>query len=55
MRRGVLGGDHRWVTIWAVIAAAQVVHRLAKPKTVVERFELQPGETVVIRDLGQAE
>jgi hypothetical protein len=53
LRNGVLGGNRRWLTIWAVIFTAQTVHKVMKPKPVVERFELKPGETVVITDLGE--
>jgi hypothetical protein len=52
LRKGVLGGNRRWFTVWAVIFTAQTVHKLMKPKPVVERFELKPGETVLITDLG---
>jgi hypothetical protein len=53
LRQGVLGGNRRWLTIWAVIFTAQTVHKVMKPKPVVERFTLKPGETVVITDLGE--
>jgi hypothetical protein len=53
LRKGVLGGNRRWLTVWAVIFAAQTVHKLTKPKPVVERFQLKPGETVLITDLGE--
>lgn len=52
LRRGVIGGNRRWLTIWAVVATAQTMHKLMKPKAVVERFTLKPGETVVVTDLG---
>jgi hypothetical protein len=55
LRKGVLGGDRRWLSIWAVLVTAQTVHKLVKAKPVVERFELKPGETVVIADLGHPE
>jgi hypothetical protein len=55
LRNGVIGGNRRWLTIWAVIFTAQTVHKVMKSKPVVERFELKPGETVVITDLGVAE
>jgi hypothetical protein len=53
LRQGVLGGNRRWLSIWAVIVTAQTVHKVMKPKPVVERFELKPGETVVITDFGE--
>jgi hypothetical protein len=55
LRKGVIGGNRRWLSIWAVVITAQTVHKLMKPKPVVERFELKPGETVVITDLGAPE
>jgi hypothetical protein len=55
LRRGVLGGDRRWLAIWVAVLTAQTMHKVMKPKAVVERFELKPGETVVITDLGEPE
>ena len=55
MRNGVLGGNRRWMTIWLVVVAGQTVHKLTKPKPVVEKFELQPGESIVVSDLGVSE
>ncbi len=54
LRHGVLGGNRRWLTVWAVIFTAQTVHKVLKPKPVVERFTLKPGEAVLITDLGEA-
>ena len=51
----MLGGNRRWFAIWAVIFTAQTVHKVVKPKPVVERFDLKPGDTVVITDLGVPE
>jgi hypothetical protein len=55
MRKGVLGGDRRWLTIWAVVATGSVMRRLFKQKPVVERITLKPGETITITDLAVAE
>lgn len=55
MRKGVLGGNRRWLTIWAVVFTAQTVHKVLKPKPVVERITLKPGETISITDLGVPE
>jgi hypothetical protein len=55
MRRGVIGGNRRWFAIWAVVFSAQTVHKLMKPKPVVEKFTLKPGETISITDLGVKE
>lgn len=54
LRQGVLGGNRRWLTVWAVIFTAQTVHKVMKPKPVVERLTLRPGESVLITDLGEA-
>jgi hypothetical protein len=53
LRKGVLGGNRRWLTIWAVVFTAQTAHKLLKPKPAVERFVLKPGETVLITDFGE--
>ncbi|MEY2461701.1 MAG: hypothetical protein QOG30_3531 [Acidimicrobiaceae bacterium] len=55
LRKGVLGGDRRWLAIWAVVFSAQTAHKLMKPKPVVERFTLKPGQTISITDLGVPE
>lgn len=55
LRNGVIGGNRRWLTIWVVVVAAQAVHKLTKPKPVVEKFELKPGETLYVTDLGVSE
>jgi hypothetical protein len=52
MRKGVLGGNRRWLTIWAVVATGQLLRRLLKQKPVIERFELKPGQTITVTDLG---
>ena len=55
LRRGVFGGDNRWLAVWGLLASARVLKRLAAPKPVVERFVLRPGETLTITDLGSEE
>ena len=55
LRNGVMGGNRRWLTIWVVVAGAQTVHKLTKSKPVVEKFELKPGESIVVTDLGVSE
>jgi len=55
LRKGVIGGNNRWLTIWIVVAAGQFMHKRLKAKPVVERFTLKPGETVTITDLGVPE
>ncbi|HEY2812220.1 MAG TPA: hypothetical protein VGJ03_02025 [Acidimicrobiales bacterium] len=55
MRRGILGGDRRWLSIWVLFGGAHLVRRIVASKEVVERIELKPGQTVVITDLGRPE
>ena len=55
MRHGVLGGNRRWLTIWAVVVAGQTAHKLFKARPVVAKYELKPGETIAITDLGVSE
>ncbi|GEM_PF-2290389 len=55
MRKGVVGGDSRWLSIWLLIGGFQLLRRIAKPKPAVERIELRPGETIVVTDLGRPE
>ena len=47
------GGSHTWLSIWIVIAGAQLVRRFIAAKPDIERIELRPGETIVITDLGR--
>jgi hypothetical protein len=51
-RKGIRGGDRFWFSMWIGLAGLQVIRRVVRPKPVVERFELRPGETVLIADLG---
>ena len=51
-RRGVLGDSRMWMGIWSVLAVGRLVRRLTRSKPVVEQFTLQPGQTIVISDLG---
>ena len=37
------------------VAMTQTMRKLVKSKPVVERFQLKPGETLVITDLGVSE
>ena len=55
LRKGVVGGNRRWLTIWVVVAAGQTMHKLLKAKPTIERIQLKPGESIVITDLGAAE
>ena len=55
LRKGVIGGNNRWLTIWLVVAVGQFMHKRLKAKPVVERFTLKPGQSIVITDLGVSE
>jgi hypothetical protein len=52
LRKGVIGGNRRWLAIWTVIAAWRIMSRVFGTKPVKERFELKEGQTLVITDLG---
>jgi hypothetical protein len=52
MRQGVIGGNRRWLSIWAVVVSAQLLHRVFKTKPTVIRYELKAGDTIVVTDLG---
>jgi hypothetical protein len=51
LERGVFGHSRVWMAVWAVLTVGRLFRRLTRPKPVVERFELKPGETVVIAHL----
>lgn len=51
LERGVLGHSRIWMGVWAVLTVGRLVRRVTRSKPVVERFELKPGETVVISHL----
>ena len=55
LRNGVIGGNRRWLTIWAVVMTGQLVHKLFKAKPVVAKYELKPGQTITVTDLGVSE
>lgn len=55
LRNGVIGGNRRWVMVWVVVMTGQLAHRLLRTKPVVAKYELKPGETITITDLGVAE
>ena len=54
-RKGVSGGNSRWVVVWLLISATQVLRKRAARKEVVERFTLKPGESILITDLALPE
>jgi hypothetical protein len=51
-RRGLVGGNQLWLALWSVFTTWRVVRRLTGSKPVVERFTLEPGESLLISDLG---
>ena len=55
LRNGVIGGNRRWLTIWAVVMTGQIVHRVFKTRPAVVKYELKPGETITVTDLGVSE
>ncbi|MGI8662636.1 MAG: hypothetical protein ACR2LQ_05420 [Acidimicrobiales bacterium] len=55
LREGVLGGNSRWFALYGVMATAKLVRRLIASKPVIERFELAPGQTIVITELAGSE
>lgn len=54
-QRGVLGDSRAWMAVWGVLTMARFVRRATRSKDVVERFELAPGQTLVVTDLGVSE
>ena len=53
-RKGLFGGDRRWMAVFAVIGAAKLLRRLSgsgKPPQPVYRTTLKPGETLTVRHL----
>lgn len=51
-REGVMGSSRAWMALWAGLSFAGWVRKKSKQPQVVERFTLQPGQTVVVTDLG---
>ena len=52
LERGLFGGDNRWLALWGALATARVLQRLTKPKPVIARFTLAPGQSLLVADLG---
>ena len=52
-QRGVMGDSRLWMGVWGVIAVGRVVRWATRPKPIVEKFTLKPGQTLVITDLGK--
>jgi len=55
LRKGVIGGDRLWMSVWVLVVGARLIRKLAAPKPVIEHFDLGPGQTIVVTDLGPAE
>ena len=51
-RRGVFGGDHRWLALYGTIVTVGIIRRIANPKHEVQRIVLGRGQTIVIADTG---
>lgn len=51
-RRGLRGGDSRWLSVWIALAGLGLVRRVVARKPVIEQFELRPGETIMVTDFG---
>lgn len=53
-RKGLIGGDRRWMAVFAVIGTAKLVRRISgssKDPKPAFRTELKPGEALTIRHL----
>jgi hypothetical protein len=52
LRKGLLGGDQRWTTVFLVLGGVRIIRRLTRDGDgVVYREELRPGESVSISHL----
>jgi len=54
-RRGVVGASRPWMALWVTIAAAQFLRKRTARRSVVERFTLKAGESILITDLALPE
>lgn len=53
-RKGLLGGDRRWMAVFAVIGTAKLIRKLSgsdRPPKPSYRAELEPGQALMIRHL----
>ena len=51
-RKGLLGGDRRWMAVFAVVGTAKLLRRIAgsgKDPKPAYRAELKPGQALMIR------
>jgi hypothetical protein len=51
LKRGLLEGSRGWLYIGVAASAVRIARRVLAEPVVVERFELEPGETVEIRTI----
>jgi hypothetical protein len=51
LKRGFLEGSRGWLYVGLAASAVRIARRVLAEPVVVERFELQPGETVEIRTI----
>jgi len=53
-RKGLVGGDRRWMAVFAVLGTAKLIRRISrsgKEEKPAFRTELKPGEALTIRHL----
>lgn len=53
LQRGVLGDSRAWMAVCAALTVGRLLRRAARPRPMVERFELKPGQSILISDLGE--
>ncbi len=51
LKRGFLDGSRGWLYVGLAASAVRIARRVLAEPVVVERFELDPGETVEIRTI----
>lgn len=51
LKRGFLEGSRGWLYVGLAASALRIARRVLAEPAVVERFELDPGETVEIRTI----
>jgi hypothetical protein len=54
-RKGILGQSRPWMALWVTISALQLLRRWTERKAVIERFTLNPGESILVTDLALPE
>ncbi len=51
LKRGFMEGSRGWLYVGLAASAVRIAQRVLAEPVVVERFELDPGETVEIRTI----